>query len=598
MGELGLERWPDRLPVEEDLERFALPVSTERFTPAEQRYLRPFFSNLDQSVFVVRHLPEEVIGALSSRYSRSTQGLRRMFLDEYVLPLLHPKHHLSATSTDADVAGHAAASQAFERFVRVIGETSGIDEVVNVQRGRRFFERWLAQFGDDSIAEMGGVHLCVEGLSNLASGEIEDKRIGLSPLEKSSRYVSFLDRGADGGYRYVIPGEIRGTTDEAEYRAAMDELFSTFAAIADPYLDDVRVRYPRGDEETERSFQSSRAAKRFDDLRDLLPFATQTNLALFGNGRAFEDLVNRLLGHPLGELRWLGQAITRELDQVVPSFVRRVQTRRGADVRVYRSNLRRLRQQLADEVLGTTPTTETFPRWARLLAHTPEADVAILTAFLYGGAQPCSLESVRGQVMAMSAEQRARCLARILAERSLGQPDAERAAVRFRKVPRAFENAHYWFELGARGGDYRDLHRHRLLTQERQRFTTRWGYDLEPDLRASPFAPQVEAALTRAATVAERLVVTSPDVAQYAIPFAFLQRWYVHLTAREIYWLIELRTGPQGRPHYREVCQQVAELARATSPSVFAGLRVDTNQYPLARREAERRKEEKLAEHR
>ena len=56
---------------------------SEQFTAAEEKSLTPFFTNLSESVFGLK-LPQEVAGALFSRYSRSTKSLRRTFLDEFL----------------------------------------------------------------------------------------------------------------------------------------------------------------------------------------------------------------------------------------------------------------------------------------------------------------------------------------------------------------------------------------------------------------------------------------------------------------------------------------------------------------------------------
>ncbi|MBI2405774.1 FAD-dependent thymidylate synthase [Candidatus Microgenomates bacterium] len=585
----------DRLPYQEDVERFAPPYTPEAFTEEEKHYLRPFFSNVDKPVFIVQHLPEEVIGALSSRYSRSTLSLRRMFLDEYALPMLYPDRQRDWGEKAEDEKQEAMITRGqLLSYINALN-SGGIDAVANVQRARRFFDRWLAEYGDDSIAEMGGVHLCLEGLSNVATKEIEDKRIGISPLEKSSRYVSFAEKRPDGNYQYIVPGEIRRTPLEDEYKQAMDDLFETYTKISEPYLDYIKQRYPQGDDETRASFNNSRSAKRFDDIRDLLPFATQTNLALFGNGRAFEDLVNRLMDHPLGELRFWGQAMTGELEKVVPSFVRRSKTERGAQVQIYRSNIQALREEMSAK-LNTKSEFFMGQDWAQLLSSTPQADVEVLSAFLFTGRSGLSMTDVRELVGKMSLQERTEQLGRILEERKLGNPNAERPEVRFRKVPRAFENAHYMFELWARGGDYRDLHRHRQNTQERQRFTTLWGFDLENEVLESPFFEQIGDALSKAAVVSRELELGAPDVAQYAVPFGYLQHWYMNLSAREIYWMVELRTGPQGRPHYREVCQNIAQQATERDPAIFQGVMTDWNDYSLARRESEKRIERKSNE--
>jgi thymidylate synthase ThyX len=406
---------PEHLPYQENLEKFAPAYTPENFSDDEIYYLTPFFTNLDKPVFIVKNLPEEVIAALSSRYSRSTCSLRRTFLLEYIDPIVHPdkQKEWSKKSKDEQEADWETRRQ-FLEFVNFLNSHQGIEKVVNVQRARGFFKKWLAGYGDDSIAEMAGIHLMIEGLSNIATKEIEDKRVGISPLEKSSRYVSFSARRPDGGYFYVVPGEVKGMTLEYDFQKTMDLLFNTYAQLEDRHLDYIKSLYPKGMDETDGSFERSRGAKRFDDIRDLLPFATQTNVALHGNGRAFEDLVNRLMCHPLGELRYWGQQMLLELKEAA-------------------SNL------------------------------------------------------------------------------------------------------------------------------------------------YSKLAQQI-----------------SPYVAQYAVPFAYLQHWYMTLTAREIYWMVELRTGPQGRPHYREICQQIAKLATCASPSVFSGILCDWNDYPLARRESEKKVETKV----
>src|SRR5207244_175121 len=102
----------------------------------------------------------------------------------------------------------------FRQVIDRLNKGEGIDAVVNVQRGRKFFDTWLAQYGDDSIAEMGGIHLCLEGVSMIITKEIQDKRVGLSPLEKSTRYVQYWDRRPDGDYQYITPGELIGTKYE------------------------------------------------------------------------------------------------------------------------------------------------------------------------------------------------------------------------------------------------------------------------------------------------------------------------------------------------------------------------------------------------
>lgn len=581
-----------KLPLEGDLSKFALPHTPEKFSKNEASYLRPFFSNIDRPIFAIHGLPEEVIGALSSRYSRATKSLRRMFLDEYVGPIINPENQKDWSSMKKKAKNEAYKTRdKFKSWIVHINETGGIDDIVNVQRGRKFFDKWLAQYGDDSIAEMGGVHLSIEGASNIAINEVEAKRIGISPLEKSSRYVQFWEKRPDGNYQYIIPGELKGTREERIYREAMDELFALYANIADPYKEYIKDRYPMGDDETERSFENSRSAKRFDDIRDFLPFATQTSVALSGNGRAFEDLINRLAAHPIGEIRWLAQQITLELQSVVPSFVTRPMTKRGAEMQLYRANMEAVRKESSSALYDKRESK--YPRWVNLIDHTPDPEVEVLSTFLFK-ITDLSLDAIKKQVAKMSSKKRRALFESIFSERDFGSSESKRQEVRFRKVPRAFENALFLFDVYGRGGDFRDLHRHRQMTQERQKFTTRWGYDLEKDVLDSPFIDEIASVLEKTNKAFRKISKINPYIAQYIVPFGFVQHWYMNITAREIFWMIEIRTGPQGREHYRQICQDIAKKASEVAPNLFAGLMTDWGSYSLSRRESEKKIDKKL----
>jgi len=63
-------------------------------------------------------------------------------------------------------------------------------------------------YGDDSVAELAGAHVAVERTSILAAKALEDSRIGISPLEKSTRYVRFDRPGRDGRYLFYRGPEL------------------------------------------------------------------------------------------------------------------------------------------------------------------------------------------------------------------------------------------------------------------------------------------------------------------------------------------------------------------------------------------------------
>lgn len=586
---------PAEFPINEDLSHYEVPYYPEAFTEEEKYLLDPFFTNLDEAVFIFKNLPSETIGALSSRYSRAEGGIRRVFFEEYIKPIIQPENQKDwETFTDDQKTETLAARAQFYEYVEFLHTVGGLDNIVNLQRSRNFYHRWLSQFGDDSIAEMGtSVTLCIEGISNMAVNTIQGQRIGVSSLEKSSRYVFFGDKNPNGDYKFVVPGEIRGTELENEYREVMTLLFDTYVALLPVHLAHIKELYPKDVDETERSFEASRRAKVFDDLRELLPFSTQTSLGLNISGRAAEQLINRLLSDPNGEVRWWGQQVSKELLKVIPSFIERPMGKRGAEQQSYRRQLKLLGRGIAS-TLPVEPFVHHEGPGVNLVSYTPNPDIEILTAYCFEGAEGISLAEIRDAITRMTEDERFDLLKRILELRNMGEENTDRAAVRFRKPPRAFEAAVFMMDILCRGGDYRDLHRHRTLTQGRQLLTTDWGYDLEPEVSEAIYMDQINYALMRAADLNQKLAEINKTVSQYVVPFAFLQRFYWGVNAREIYWISELRTGPQGRPHYREIVQEISALVSLVAPGVFQGMRTDYNEYGLARRESEKKIDRKL----
>mgnify|MGYP006871029351 CR=1 FL=1 len=141
----------------------------EEFTPAESDILKRYFTNLDSPVFALVNLPEVVKGALFARYSRSAKSLRRLFLDEFVNEL------------------------------EVQGDVS-LDATIGIERAESLYEKIFVEYGDDSVAQLGGVHLACEQASNLLTKILEWGRL-MSYLEQSTRYISY-DNRLGGRYRF------------------------------------------------------------------------------------------------------------------------------------------------------------------------------------------------------------------------------------------------------------------------------------------------------------------------------------------------------------------------------------------------------------
>ncbi len=580
---------------------YEIPYFVEEFSEEEKNILRPFFSNLTEPIYIMHNLPEEIIGALSSRYSRSTKSLRRLFLDEYISPILHPEDTPEwAHENSLEKKSRIDVKDNLSKLIEFLNLRGDLDSVLNVKKGREFFEKWLALYGDDSIAEMGNLHICIEGVSNVATNVIESQRVGVSPIEKSSRYVSFGDQRKDSKYQYVVP-DIIDVGLKQEYIEVMDELFGLYSTLSPLYLEYIKDKYPKGSDETDSSFNSSRSSKRFDDLRDILPFSTQTSLAINCNGRALEGLINKMLASENLEVITIADKMIQEVSKVAPSFLKRVKTTRGEEVQYYRRDLRSLSRGSLSSLFQYSSESRKKPdNFVTFIDSTNNAERKVLASYLYGdNIVGASYGDIIRKVNKLSDNEVSKIFKTLFDKRErfdrLNNGDKiKREVVRFRKVPRAFEVASYAFSVIARGGDFRDLHRHRQLTSQRSIFTTSLGYDFDQDVIESPFFEDIKRVFSKVDSLCKKLYQESPESSQYAVPYGYMQEWYINATAREIFWMVELRTGPQGRPHYRKIMQQMAKIVKDRDPSLFSGLHCDFSDYHIARRESEIKIENKM----
>src|ERR1700744_5395707 len=252
--------------------------TTEQFTAEEQALLAPHFTNLERPGFALVNLPETVKGALFARYSRYSGSVRRLYLDEF--------------AADAPAAG------------RPFDAEEGA-------RAAQLYERVFVGYGDDSIAQVGGAHIACEWVSNILTKVLQRGRLA-AYLEQSTRYIPYDKALPEGGYRFYREDGL-GT----EFVDAMNKLFVIYSRS----LGQVEERAAqRG-----AAWRPSIRAKALDLLRGLLPAATLSHVGIYASGQAYEQLILRLMASPPPEAREFGAMILRELQQVMPSFVSRIE---------------------------------------------------------------------------------------------------------------------------------------------------------------------------------------------------------------------------------------------------------------------------------
>ena len=543
------------------------PPPADEFDDGERAALAGHFSNTDRPVFAITTPLQVDRGALMSRYSRSGKGMRRIFLDEFL--------------RDPD-------------------------------RGERFYERVLVEYGDDSVAELGATQIAIEGVSNIAVKKIEDRRIGLSFLEKSSRYVKWAGKRA-GNYMYYRGADVMDSRFGEGYAEACDLAFSTYAKSLDAVVGYVREAHPIEERSfpdaaagsdvpygsmrdaasirsAEAVYESTARAKALDVLRGLLPASALTNVGVTGNGRAFEYLLAHLNASPLSEERSVSSMVRAELDAVLGPFVKRAgsDTRHGRALIDYLGGVRDLRGE-ARALLGSgSPASAAGgaerggPCRARLAEYDPpdEALNRVVAALA------CGESGSVGYADALAAARSAATEAKA----AIVKKCADLRRNRRHRPPRAFEMAAYTFDVVSNFGMFRDLHRHRMLTMERSLLTTDYGYEVPPEADEAGVGRAYRDCLDASKDVFEAMRATMPHEAQYVVNFGYNYPYMMRMNLREAAHMIELRTVPQGHTDYRRMLQSMCRDIEMAHPELAAIIKyADMNQYDLARLESENR---------
>ena len=533
----------------------------EKFTDNEKSILSQFCTSTESDVFALLNLPEAVKGALFSRYSRSPKSLRRVLLEEFIQ---NPESGFDA----------------------IVGEgvLRGQSQLVATKKAEDFYDRVLVGYGDDSVAELGGAHLAAENISNVLTKLMQDSRIGISPLEKSTRYIYF-DQKENGRYRYLLEEKIMASRFADEYVTACDLLFDTYAALVPQVGKIEQEKFPREEGVSDRAYASTIRAKTCDILRGILPASTLTNSGFFGNGRAFEYMLVKMHASPLSEAHANAKAIHAELSKVIPSFVKRADDKYGREQQDYMNEVRGKISELAagySALASATPDSS----HVSLVEFDSDAEEKILAAILFPHLH-AEMGEVKKLVSAMPQEERKKIILAYIGTRSN----------RRQKPGRAFENAFYTFSLTGNFGMYRDLHRHRILTQERQLLTTKHGFEMPNELVDAGFDGRVKEAVAAADSLYSKLSLEMPHEAQYIVPLGCRMRWYMKMNLREAYHFCELRSMRQGHLDYRKAAQDMHALIAKTHPLLASGMKfVDYGNYGLERLEAEKKIDKKLAQ--
>ncbi len=534
------------------------------FTDDEKKILDSYVTNTEGGIYAIKNL-QGIVGAVYARYSRAKTGFRETLLKEFV-------------------------------------ESGNIDVV----HADQLIERVLIAYGDDSVGELEGAHVSFEDISIIATKEIEDRRIGGSPIEKSTRYVFFDEKDERGEYKYVREPKIMASSYRDRYIETMDFVFDTYKRLSEPIQEFYKSQFPINEAEYDilgtgskqhlaelsnekdiKAFQVTYKidlkTKACDTLRCLLPLATKTNVGMFGNGRFYQTLISHLISTPYPEVQAIGEATFQELSKIIRQYVRR------AKPKTYNTAIDEAMYQLALELCGTMTPAKQFAPVTLLPLEIRNTEEYLLAHMLYGYTRHSFMEIYR-QVSGLDESTKMRIKTTYVGTRE----------TRRDRPGRALESGYtYTFDLTADFGTYKDMMRHRMTTQIRQVFSPNHGMIIPADITAAGLDKDVLVCHEKILSLYNDLYRDLGAVASYVTLHGHRVRWLMGMNDREAMHLLELRSSKQGHPQYRKLSQLMHKAIEAADPW-RAGLMsfVDHNDYTSARgdSEARQRVKERLLE--
>lgn len=577
------------------------PYTPEKFTPKEITILLNFFTNWDKPVFAIHNLPQEVIGAMFSRYSRATKTVRRLFLDEFF--------------KDAK-----------------IGKGIGNFDLSNAtERTKNFYKRVFAEYGDDSVIQMGSVHIAFEYVSQIVVKVIEDNRVASAYIEKSTRYVDFGNK-VSGRFLFVDIPELKGTQFEKEvykwnnlaFKYYIKSYPTTFRYFKKryPLKDQVfvnpdtglevtyrKIKNPEEKEIAKKAYERALRARSFDAIRLFLPITMVSNLGAHFSGQAAENCVNKMLSSEFSEVRQVGAIAAEELNKISPNFMQHINHRYGEVQRQYKMDLKKMQGQATEERIKNFKFKNN-QKDVTLVDFDKDPEVKIASQIIYTNQRKgLSKSEIIGKLQSIKRRDLRKknglrfspTLVQFIKD---AIPDRKKGLNRRHKLPRAFEQVYVEVEFLADYGVYKDLQRNRISSTERQPFLSRHVrvpkeykdkgmekvYEMYKDL--DKMTKDVQTELSKSSEKEIR------NTAEYLTLHGSLVRFNIKANLRQWVFFAELRTIEGGHPAYRNAMQKAVKEIIKVYPFMkryFAHVNW-TKDTGLGRLRAEVRTQEKLNE--
>jgi thymidylate synthase ThyX len=414
----------------------------------------------------------------------------------------------------------------------------------------KFLESFYFQYGHASIADLGHLAICFEGVSELAATEIEDEQLW-DGQARSSRYQDFSKSG------YITPPEL-SDAQSAAYRGIADSLLAAYADVHERMRQWYEEKLPRPDDMKPEAYKRNIAARAFDVARYCLFFGIPTGVGQVVSIRTLEKQIRRLKASAYQELREIGDEIAARCTEpaactwsaagddepIAPTLARFV------DPDLYPNKAKQDLREWAEQNLKAT-STDKFDDIDLLRPADTLTDTA--ACLLYEVTNRPYRELY--QMLADWSEERRMEILDV----------ALRSRIRRDEMLRSFRGGPYVYDIVMDLGAYRDMHRHRRCVQIRQEYGTDLGFAMPRPAIDAGIDGLLSSALANALAGARKLPVPA---AHYALPFAARARFLFKMDFAEAEYICRLRSGVKGHFSYRTVAWEMKCAMERLEPSL------------------------------
>ena len=423
-------------------------------------------------------------------------------------------------------------------------------EWVRTHDSAKFLESFYFQYGHASIADLGHVVLCFEGISELAATEVEDEQLW-DGQARSSRYQDFSKSG------FVTPPEF-GAREAALYLEAAGRLLAGYNEVHARMLEYLADQLPRPESMKPEVYQRNLKARAFDVARYLLCFGIPTGVGQVTSIRTLERQVRRLKTSEYAEIRELAAEIAAACaappsclldgsgprEAVAPTLARHVEPN---------EHLARSREDLTQWARQNLPDIgDPYSQAVDLLK--PSDTLADTVATLLYPVTHRSYRALYELASGWSSAQKNEVVDVALRSRT----NRDELLRNFRVTP-------YVYDIIMDIGAYRDLHRHRRCQQFRQPYSTKLGFATPDAIEPAGLTGLYVSLMSQIFNVVEEL--TEP-ASHYLLPLATQSRFLFKMDFAEAEYIARLRSGVKGHFSYRRIAWEMKEKMAKIEPEL------------------------------